>query len=278
MNHAHCGCQLDHDHALNGLGAGARGPTKAQLEEQLARDIARRIQAAVPANHPFPWAVVITGGRKTLAIKQAAGGQMLVQCVTNSIFMHAPEDVRADVAHYFVAVLTRNWGSSRESVKRIDAWQKAWHDSESANAHFAKKRSYETRRADGLDLNDLYQRLVATHIHGTHFEREADWSVPRLTWGKRAKPKTNMQLGLYTRADKTITVHGNLQDPRWPGYLIAHTIWHEMVHYWQDASGRKLSHDNEFRNAEKLFSGDAMANAWLKRNGDFVWGRSEHVT
>ncbi len=277
MNHGHCGsCQ--NGHGLGGLGAGrSRGPTKAQQDQAadvaLGRDIAQRVSARVGARALWPWQVVIVGGaRKMLGAKIERG---TVQLQTNRRLSAAPPSIREDVATYFEHVLLRSYGKDRGHFDRIAAWTAT---PEGQGPVKTYQRSGETVRPDGLDLNDLYQRLVATHIHGTHFEREADWGAVRLTWGKRSKPSKRMQLALYTANDKTITMHGNLQDSRVPGYVIADNLWHEMMHHWQAESGRGLSHNAEFRAVERLFSGHTMSTEWLKRNTAWLFGRSGDVT
>lgn len=276
MNHQMCGCNA----GFRGLGDGGargRGPTKAQFEEQLARDIAQRVVAHLEGRPSLmgAWVTTVMSGRKIVDVKNVwvTPTASVVQLRINAHLIDAPDHVRNDAALYFTAVLLRDWGKGRLHAARLAAWYNT-----NPPAPKTYKRSGETVRPDGLDLNDLYQRLVATHIHGTHFEREADWDAVRLTWGKRSKPTRRMQLALYTANDKTITVHGNLQDSRVPGYVIADNLWHEMMHHWQAESGRGLSHNAEFRRVEKLFSGHTMSTAWLERNKGWLFGRSEDVT
>lgn len=276
MNHEHCGCQQGH--GLHGLGDGrSRGPTKASSKEALARDIAERVQYYLQGRNSLwgAWETTVVSGRFMVNMKNvwATPTRSVTQLRINERFAAAPEDIRNHVAIYFATMLLRAYNTSGDSVKIFTAWF-------SANPPAPKvyQRSGETVRPDGLDLNDLYQRLVATHIHGTHFEREADWGAVRLTWGKRSKPTKRMQLALYTANDKTITMHGNLQDARVPGYVIADNLWHEMMHHWQAESGRGLSHNAEFRAVERLFSGHTMSTEWLKRNTAWLFGRSGDIT
>lgn len=275
MNHDLCGSSCHH-----GLGDGrSRGPTKAQqsaaAEEALARDIAQRVVAYLEGrpSRMGAWTMAVMGGRKIVDVKNvwSTPTSSVIQLRVNALFGAAPESVRNDVAFYFAMVLLREWGAGKGAAARFQAWASA------APPSKTYKRSGITVRPDGLDLQDIYDRLVATHIRGTDLERGVDWSVPRLTFGKRSKPSSRTVLGRYTLADKTITIHGNMMDDRWPGYVVADTMWHEMMHYWQHASGREMGHDALFRSLEKRFSGHSMANAWTAKNGDFIWRSGQHV-
>lgn len=275
MNHLACGtCGQHHTSSsgLSGLGA-TKKAQQAAADEELGRDIAQRLDARVGMRSLWDWQIDIGGGaRLFLGAKMQKGA---VHLQLNRLFATAPEGIREDITTYFAQVLTRSYGGPRDHHERIKAWTASPAAQQPVKTY---QRSGITRRADGLDLQDIYAQLVATHIRGTKFETTADWTVPRLTFGKRAKPSKRIQLGLYTMADKTITIHGNMMDERWPAYVIADTMWHEMMHYYQDATGEGLSHNAIFRVRERLFSGHKMANDWLTHNNPFVFGKDpNHV-
>lgn len=285
MNHLACGtCGQQHTPiaGLSGLGA-TKKSQQAALELELARDVTQRVLAHLAGSPSLwgPWQATIVGGRRTMVDMKntwVTSTQSVVELRVNGIFAGAPAAIREDVALYFSAMLRRAYKS--EAVRQASARFMAWAQAALVAAATTKtyQRSGVTKRPDGLDLQDIYAQLVATHIRGTKFETTADWTVPRLTFGKRAKPSKRIQLGLYTTADKTITVHGNMMDERWPAYVIADTMWHEMMHYYQDATGEGLSHNAIFRVRERLFSGHKMANDWLTHNNPFVFGKDpNHV-
>lgn len=265
MNHDLCGLHGGH----KGLGA---GPTKKQREEDLAHDVAKRILAEERGQ--VMWEVVVTSGRKILQVKAPPRGTRAYQIVLNKRFVAAPEHIRQELANFGVAALRRNSRAAMAASARAAEWANT---APEALATSVRRQSGRTERSDGLDLNDLYERLVKTHIWGTPFERGANWDIVQLSWGRRSKSTRRIQLGLYSRANHAITLHGNMQDPGVPGYVIAFVMWHEMMHHWQDQTGRVLNHDAVFFQTESLASMKRMSDAWIQRNLDYIMGNTTRI-
>lgn len=253
------------------------GPSKKALEAELARDITQRLHAEVPVPPPGmgrPWVITVSAGRKVLGVRnpQWSVRNSPYSFVVHQRFIAAPPAVRQYVVDYFAAAMRRNVNAMNAASRRAAEWING---APEALAVSARKRSWATKRPDGLDLNDLYERMVKTHIWGTRFEKGADWDVVRLTWGRRQNTGRRgrggrIVLGQYHAVDKSIMLHGNMQDARIPGYVVAAVMWHEMMHHWQAQTGRTLNHDAEFLQDEQLGSMVASADAWLKRNLDVV--------
>lgn len=238
-------------------GLSGRRPNPADV---FVQHIAQRIQQAVP-RPPHAWGLSFWGGRGILVVGIDRGNYVFKM---HKSLLVAPPDIQQRIVDFFVAVLRYNKSAANHASKLVGDWT---NNAPEALASRARKRSWKTARSDGLDLNDLYEAMVKTHIWGTRFEQAGvDWWKPKLTWGTPRKSKHRIELGKYNAADDSIVIHGNMQDPRVPGFVIADVMWHEMMHFWQWHTGKRLSHDEEFQADEALASMHQTAKAWLDRD------------
>lgn len=118
-----------------------------------------------------------------------------------------------------------------------------------------------------LDLREVYSELNERYFEG---RIEA-----RITWGKaatgtcRRRRSASLQLGSYSYEDKLIRVHGVLDEPSVPRYVVEAVVHHEMLHADMPPevrNGKRQYHTPEFRRRERLYRNLWRAERWIAEN------------
>jgi len=128
------------------------------------------------------------------------------------------------------------------------------------------RNCYTRTEANVHDLEILFDK-----VNQTFFGGRID---VKITYGRdssRLKVRTR-RLGSYTRERRLITIHPLLDNPRVPEFVIAFTIYHEMLHALQPV-GHKRPHDVAFRKAEKEHPEYDKVMIWRKKNEKFLRGK-----
>lgn len=115
------------------------------------------------------------------------------------------------------------------------------------------------------DLQKIYERLNVRFFEGK--------VAARITYGRdtsRQKVRSR-RLGSYSHRLNRITIHPLLDNPRVPDFVIAFTVFHEMLHALQPA-GHKRPHDAAFRGAERAHPDYERVMRWRKKNGKLLNG------
>ncbi len=97
----------------------------------------------------------------------------------------------------------------------------------------------------------------------------------RISWGRRPRsPQRShkeFKMGLCSVKDRLITIHRALDRELVPLFVVANTIFHEMLHIKfppRRKNGRRSVHYPEFQTAEKTFSEFEKAEKWERDNYD----------
>jgi hypothetical protein len=188
-------------------------------------------------------------------------------------FVGAPPDVLQAVA----AFLESKKGSdrSREALNVI-------------RQHFAAHRP-ETRarraalRPEGVAY-DL--REIVDDLNQRYFDGRLSAGV---TWGRssggaahhcrRRRATSSLQLGSYSYEDRLIRLHGVLDQPGIPRYVIEAVVFHELLHADMPPvvrKGRRCFHTPEFRRREREYRHLDKADRWIQEHlPDLLRARAE---
>ena len=205
-------------------------------------------QLALDLDRPKPRHAPADGGARLLATLRALGLARIERCRltknrnvmvsfsgstlrVHEGYLTAPVEVlRAIVV--FVEGRTR---AERRAAQRVIVA----HPISSAPGTVRRPRTRPEDRALVVELTRWHQRYNADHFHGR---------LSRVTL--RVSRRMKSRLGHYTCA-----VHGepaeiaiswrHIRRDGWEEAL--HTLLHEMVHQWQDESGRTIDHGGDFR-------------------------------
>jgi hypothetical protein len=96
----------------------------------------------------------------------------------------------------------------------------------------------------------------------------------KITWfGKRHQyNRSQVTFGLYYEPMKLIKINRLLDNPKFPDYLVAYVIYHEMLHHvspsYYDEEGKHRIHSKEFKKMEQNFVEYRQAQDWIKKNKD----------
>jgi predicted metal-dependent hydrolase len=124
-------------------------------------------------------------------------------------------------------------------------------------------------RPEGMAL-DL--REVFAELNERYFEGRIEAGI---TWGKaatgtcRRRRSASLQLGSYSYEDKLIRVHGVLDEPSVPRYVVEAVVHHEMLHAAMPPeirNGKRQYHTPEFRRRERLYRNLWRAERWIAEN------------
>ena len=138
-------------------------------------------------------------------------------------FVDAPDDTLRAVAVF--ASSRRGSPSSREALAKIR---------EHFSRHCRTTPSSAARRTVARPVGEVFDlREVFAEINRSYFGGRLK---ARITWGKAAAGRagggasTSLQLGSYSYEDKLIRVHGMLDEPSVPRYVVEAVVHHEMLH------------------------------------------------
>lgn len=109
------------------------------------------------------------------------------------------------------------------------------------------------------DLEQSFSRVNAAYFDGKT-------PRPRLTWNRTV---TVRKLGHYQPATDTLMVSMSLDSPEVPEWVLDFVMYHEMLHKMMGTrvtNGRRYSHTQAFREAERRYAHYQEAQDFLKTN------------
>ncbi len=86
----------------------------------------------------------------------------------------------------------------------------------------------------------------------------------KLSWSLR---RSRRVLGHYDPAHQTIVINQRLDHALVPKFVLEYVLYHEMLHAFlgdRHCSGRRITHDRNFRKAEKKFYHYALAQEFIR--------------
>ena len=218
--------------------------------------------------------LILTDNRRTILSVQPGrpGDRTQLSLRIHRSFVGAPPDVLQAVA----AFLESRKGSdrSREALTAI-------------RQHFARhKPASRSRRAALRSEGVAYDlREIADDLNQRYFAGRLKVGV---TWGRssggaahhcRRRRSSSLQLGSYSYEDRLIRLHGVLDQPGIPRYVIEAVIFHELLHADMPPevkNGRRCFHTPEFRRRERTFRHLDKAERWIQEHlPDLLRARAE---
>lgn len=201
--------------------------------------------------------VAFTDNRRLILRVKYEGGQAHLRI--HKCFAEAPDEVMDAVAG-FVNRCTKN----RRAV--IGAYF------ESQKSRFARPMHARNRKLVSLgechDLAEIFNDLNARFLR-----REVD---ARITWGRVPnrrrgwfRKSRHITLGSYSRGDKVIIIHPNLDKTCVPRFVVESIVFHEMCHQISSGrlkNGRMSVHTREFKELELQYPKLLVAKEWVKKN------------
>lgn len=200
----------------------------------------------------------LTDNRRTiLSVRAGQMGQRApLELRIHHSFTQAPEEVLKAVATFVES--KRGSDRAREALVLIR---------EHFSAHRGKARTRKAvLRPEGkaLDLREVFAEINERYFEGR--------IAAQITWGKAATGtcqrhrSSSLQLGSYSYEDRLIRVHGLLDDPSIPRYVIEAVVHHEMLHADMPPevrNGKRCYHTPEFRRRERLYRNLWRAERWI---------------
>ncbi len=218
--------------------------------------------------------LILTDNRRTILSVQPGrpGDRSQLSLRIHRSFVGAPPEVLVAVA----AFLESRKGSdrSREALSVIR---------QHFSVHRPDRRARRaTLRAEGIAF-DL--REIADDLNQRYFEGRLTFGV---TWGRssggaahhcRRRRTSSLQLGSYSYEDRLIRLHGVLDQPGIPRYVIEAVIFHELLHADMPPvvrNGRRCFHTPEFRRREREYRHLDKADRWIQEHlPDLLRARAE---
>jgi predicted metal-dependent hydrolase len=115
------------------------------------------------------------------------------------------------------------------------------------------------------NLTEIYKKVNAQYFKGC--------ITAKITYGRdtsSARVRTR-RLGSYSHKQNLIVIHPLLDSPEVPEYVIAFTVFHEMLHALQPAN-YEHPHDALFRRAERAHPDYQRASDWRKAHSKLLSG------
>jgi hypothetical protein len=153
--------------------------------------------------------------------------------------------------------------------------------------HFAAHRPEgRARRAAIRSAGVVYDlREIMEDLNQRYFGGRLSVGV---TWGRssggaghhcRRRRTTSLQLGSYSYEDRLIRLHGVLDQPGIPRYVIEAVLFHELLHADMPPvvrNGRRCFHTPEFRHREREYRHLDKADRWIQEHlPDLLRARAE---
>jgi hypothetical protein len=115
------------------------------------------------------------------------------------------------------------------------------------------------------NLRTIYEQVNARFFGGK--------VSTKITFGKdTSRQRVRIRrLGSFSHSLNLITIHPLMDNPRVPEWVVAFTVYHEMLHALQPA-GHKRPHDAVFRKAERIHPDYKRVMEWRKKNVGLVNG------
>lgn len=218
--------------------------------------------------------LILTDNRRTILSVQPGrpGDRSQLSLRIHRSFVGAPPEALQAVA----AFLESRKGSdrSREALAVI-------------RQHFAAHRpDRRARRAALRSEGVAYDlRALVDDLNQRYFDSRLSVGV---TWGRssggaahhcRRRRTSSLQLGSYSYEDRLIRLHGVLDQPGIPRYVIEAVLFHELLHADMPPvvrNGRRCFHTPEFRLREREYRHLDKADRWIQEHlPDLLRARAE---
>lgn len=208
--------------------------------------------------------LILTDNRRTiLSVKPGRPGDrtQLALRIHHS-FVGAPPEVLAAVA----AFVESKKGSERARQALAVLRQ-----------HFAAHRPERRPRRAALRSEGVVYDLreIMDDLNQRYFGNRLAVDV---TWGRssggvarrcRRRQTSSLQLGSYSYEDRLIRLHGVLDQPGIPRYVIEAVVFHELLHADMPPvvqNGRRCFHTPEFRRREREYRHLDKADRWIQEH------------
>lgn len=144
--------------------------------------------------------------------------------------------------------------------------------------HFAAHRPERRVRKSSLRSEGVVYDLreIADDLNERYFGGRLSVDV---TWGRssggaarhrcRRRQTSSLQLGSYSYEDRLIRLHGVLDQPGIPRYVIEAVVFHELLHADMPPvmhNGRRCFHTPEFRSREREYRHLGKADRWIQEH------------
>jgi hypothetical protein len=211
--------------------------------------------------------LVLTENRRTiLSVKPGRPNDRTQLAVRiHQCFLDAPPETLEAVAIFLTS--RRGTDPAREALQIIRQ-----HFSETTGNQKVPRPRRPALRHEGVAV-DL--RQIAADLNTRYFDGRL--SV-KITWGRghgttqpcRRRTRTSsLQLGSYSYEDNLIRLHGVLDQPGVPRYVIEAVVFHELLHADMPPvvhKGRRYFHTPEFRRRERQYRHLDKANGWIQEH------------
>lgn len=219
--------------------------------------------------------LILTDNRRTiLSIKPGQrGDRFQLTLRIHRSFVGAPPDVLEAVAIFLES--KKGSDRSREALSII-------------RQHFAAHRPEARARRAALRPEGVAYDLreIVKDLNQRYFDDRLSVGV---TWGRssggaahhcrRRRTTSSLQLGSYSYEDRLIRLHGVLDQPGIPRYVIEAVVFHELLHADMPPvmrKGRRCFHTPEFRRREREYRNLDKADRWIQEHlPDLLRARAE---
>jgi predicted metal-dependent hydrolase len=209
--------------------------------------------------------LTLTENRRTILSVKPGGDRTQLAVRIHHCFLDAPPETLEAVAAFLES--KRGTDRARLALRTI-------------REHFAAKTGNQKTprprrpalRPEGIAV-DL--RQMAADLNERYFAGRLKVAI---TWGRgtgttqpcRRRTRTSsLQLGSYSYEDNLIRLHGVLDQPGVPRYVIEAVVYHEPPHAAMPPvvrGGRRYFHTPEFRRRERLYRHLDKANRWIQEH------------
>lgn len=201
--------------------------------------------------------VVLTDNRRLILRVKYVSGEAHLRI--HRCFAEAPDEVMDAVAG-FVSRRTKN----RRAIIG------AYFESQKLNYEVPVRVRNRKVTAAGAchDLAEIFDDL-----NGRFFGRTVD---AKITWGRAGgrrrgwfRRSRHITLGSYSRNDRIISIHPNLDRNFVPRFVVGSIVYHEMCHQLsagESKNGRISMHTKGFRELESQYPNLLVAKEWVRKN------------
>jgi len=219
--------------------------------------------------------LILTDNRRTILSVQPGrpGDRSQLTLRIHHSFVGAPPEVLQAVAAFVES--RKGSDRSREALAVI-------------RQHFAAHKPERRPRRPALRSEGVVFDLgeIAKDLNERYFGGRLSVGV---TWGRssggaahhcrRQRTTSSLQLGSYSYEDRLIRLHGVLDQPAIPRYVIEAVVFHELLHADMPPviqNGRRCFHTPEFRRRERQYRHLDKADRWIQEHlPDLLRARAE---
>lgn len=220
---------------------GLIGPSKCALEKRLEHLL----------NSPL--SITLTDNVRSMISVHRSGRNYGVRL--HHMFLEADESLLKSLAQYI------SGGYSKHDTKALRAFIKT-HYIRIKSRRRSPPKPHIMPQGRHYHLQEAFDRLNRAYFQGR--------ANCQITWGfrRRRSGRRTIRLGSYCQTRKIIRVHPILDNAFVPAYVIDHIVYHEMLHHClgdRKKNGRRILHDQIFKERERDFADRSKAHTWLKR-------------